>query len=230
MLRMGSIASLLERLARDDHWETSTTVERSCIPSREVECCPNHHLLRAVYINASQESVLDDDLSLFALYLEATQRQRDREFMNQFDDIAHIFQLSVAPLFLLTGVATLLNVLSGRLARIIDRARVLEKELDVPEPRHEAAIVTELCALEKRGKLIYHAVKLSTTSALLVCLVIAAVFASSMLHSLVHILVRACLSRPCLRQSQVWFSSSGRFTSQSRLRDRIAHPKTTAAT
>ena len=54
--------------------------------------------------------------------------------MNQFDKIAHIIQLSVAPVFLLTGVATLLNVLSGRLARIIDRARVLEKELDTPEP------------------------------------------------------------------------------------------------
>jgi len=102
--------------------------------------------------------------------------------MNQFDKIAHIIQLSVAPVFLLTGVPTLLNVLSGRLARIIDRARVLEKELDTPEPRHETAIVNELCTLEKRGKLIYHAVKLSTSSALLVCLVIAALFASSMLR------------------------------------------------
>jgi len=35
--------------------------------------------------------------------------------MNQLDEIAHVVQLSVAPVFLLTGVATLLNVLGGGL-------------------------------------------------------------------------------------------------------------------
>jgi hypothetical protein len=51
-------------------------------------------------------------------------------FMNEIDEIAHVIQLSIAPVFLLTGVGTLLNVLSGRLARIIDRARVLEQRLE----------------------------------------------------------------------------------------------------
>ncbi len=109
--------------------------------------------------------------------------------MSQIDEIAHLIQLSIAPVFLLTGVGTLLNVLSGRLARIIDRARVLEQRLDTPEPPHVAAIVNELRVLEKLGRLIYHAVKLSTTSALLVCLVIAALFASSMLHYPTHLIV-----------------------------------------
>lgn len=109
--------------------------------------------------------------------------------MNQIDDIAHIIQLSIAPVFLLTGVGTLLNVLSGRLARIIDRARVLEQRLEPKEAAHSDAIVTELCVLERRGKLIYHAVKLSTISALMVCFVIAALFASSMLHYSIHLIV-----------------------------------------
>jgi Protein of unknown function (DUF2721) len=102
--------------------------------------------------------------------------------MNQIDEIAHLIQLSVAPVFLLTGVGTLLNVLSGRLARIIDRARVLEQQLDTPEPPHVKTIMSELHILERRGKLIYHAIKLSTISALLVCFVVAALFASSILH------------------------------------------------
>lgn len=109
--------------------------------------------------------------------------------MNQIDDIAHIIQLSIAPVFLLTGVGTLLNVLSGRLARIIDRARVLEQRLEPKEAAHSDAIVTELCVLERRGKLIYHAVKLSTISALMVCFVIATLFASSMLHYSIHLIV-----------------------------------------
>jgi hypothetical protein len=109
--------------------------------------------------------------------------------MNQIDDIAHLIQLSIAPVFLLTGVGTLLNVLSGRLARIIDRARVLEQRLETSEPPHAAAIVNELHVLERRGKLIYHAIKLSTTSALLVCFVIAALFASSMLRYSTRLIV-----------------------------------------
>jgi membrane-associated HD superfamily phosphohydrolase len=102
--------------------------------------------------------------------------------MNQIDEIAHLIQLSVAPVFLLTGVGTLLNVLSGRLARIVDRARVLEQRLDTPDPPHAAAIGNELRVLERRGSLMYQAIKLSTMSALLVCLVIAVLFASSRLH------------------------------------------------
>jgi hypothetical protein len=109
--------------------------------------------------------------------------------MNQIDEIAHPIQLSIAPVFLLTGVGTLLNVLSGRLARIIDRARALEQRLETPESHHITAIVNELHVLQTRGRLIYHAIKLSTTSALLVCFLIAALFASSMLHYSTRLIV-----------------------------------------
>ena len=109
--------------------------------------------------------------------------------MNQIDEIAHLIQLSIAPVFLLTGVGTLLNVLSGRLARIIDRARALEQRLEAPEPNRIAAIVNELHVLERRGRLIYHAIKLSTIAALLVCFLIAVLFASSMLHHSTRLII-----------------------------------------
>lgn len=99
------------------------------------------------------------------------------------------FSFRSLPVFLLTGVGTLLNVLSGRLARIIDRARTLEQRLETKGALHPAAIVDELRVLERRGKLIYHAVKLSTISALSVCFVIALLFASSMLRFSVHVIV-----------------------------------------
>jgi len=44
-------------------------------------------------------------------------------------DIAHVIQLAIAPVFLLTGVGTLLAVLSNRLGRAVDRGRVVEKLL-----------------------------------------------------------------------------------------------------
>jgi hypothetical protein len=40
--------------------------------------------------------------------------------------IAHVIQLSIAPVFLLTAVGAMLGVLSSRLSRAVDRARTLE--------------------------------------------------------------------------------------------------------
>lgn len=40
--------------------------------------------------------------------------------------IAHVIQLAIAPVFLLTGIGSLLAVMANRLARIIDRSRWLE--------------------------------------------------------------------------------------------------------
>lgn len=37
--------------------------------------------------------------------------------------VAHVIQLAVAPVFLLTGVGTILHVMTSRLSRIIDRFR-----------------------------------------------------------------------------------------------------------
>ena len=40
-------------------------------------------------------------------------------------DIAHVIQLSVAPVFLLTAISTLIGAMNTRLGRIIDRRRVI---------------------------------------------------------------------------------------------------------
>ena len=58
--------------------------------------------------------------------------------------IAHAIQLSVAPVFLLTGVSGFLNVLANRLGRVVDRARVLEAEFTDTDHPHHRRQVTEL--------------------------------------------------------------------------------------
>ena len=45
------------------------------------------------------------------------------------DTVSHGIQLSVAPVFLLTAVSGMIGVVSGRLARIIDRARHVEQRV-----------------------------------------------------------------------------------------------------
>lgn len=90
--------------------------------------------------------------------------------------IAHVIQLAVAPVFLLTGVGALLSVMTNRLGRVIDRARVLEAQF---ANLHEAARLTataELGVLAKRARLASWAINFCTFAALLVCTVIAMLF------------------------------------------------------
>lgn len=91
-------------------------------------------------------------------------------------DISHIIQLSIAPVFLLTGVGTKLAVLTNRLARIIDRSRVLEDRLGATGGAGFAEAHAELLTLYRRAHLINRAITLSTCCGLLVCVVIAALF------------------------------------------------------
>jgi hypothetical protein len=91
----------------------------------------------------------------------------------QISDIGHVIQLAIAPVFLLTGVGTVLSVLITRLARIIDRSRVLEDRLEIGLTE---SYLEELEVLYVRSHLINYAITLATGCALMVCLVIALLF------------------------------------------------------
>ena len=90
--------------------------------------------------------------------------------------IAHVIQLSVAPVFLLSGVSAMLGVLSHRLSRIIDRARSLEMRLEGPATDRTAPLQVELTLLGRRARLVSHAISLCTICALLICAVVIGLF------------------------------------------------------
>ncbi|GLH70205.1 hypothetical protein GETHPA_17380 [Geothrix rubra] len=91
-------------------------------------------------------------------------------------DISHVIQLSVAPVFLLTSIGTILGVLSTRLARIVDRARALTERPGAPLGGRTEAVQAEMRILGRRRRLVNLALSSGTTAALLVCVSIAAVF------------------------------------------------------
>ena len=95
--------------------------------------------------------------------------------------VAHVIQLAVAPVFLLTGIGAILAVMTNRLGRVIDRARVLEERLDGASPELLASLRSDLATLSTRAKLMNRAITLCTTTALLVCTVIAILFLSAFL-------------------------------------------------
>ncbi|MES2636973.1 MAG: DUF2721 domain-containing protein [Pseudomonadota bacterium] len=92
-------------------------------------------------------------------------------------NVAHVIQLAVAPVFLLTGIGAILSVLTGRLGRLVDRFRVLnETETRLPKKQSR-----ELSILTVRATWVHWAITLCTASALFVSLVIGALFVGAVI-------------------------------------------------
>ena len=99
----------------------------------------------------------------------------------QADEMAHVIQLSVAPVFLLSGIGALLSVLSTRVGRIVDRSRhIKEKQADPSAPSHPD-IQGELDLLSRRAHWANWAISLCTTCALLICTLIVLLFVGAFL-------------------------------------------------
>lgn len=99
--------------------------------------------------------------------------------MSEVSAVARVIQLAVAPVFLLSGIGAMLAVMTNRLSRVIDRARALEGRLDGGTPAAVVALQGELAILSRRAKLVSRAITLCTTTALLICTVIAVLFLSA---------------------------------------------------
>lgn len=97
--------------------------------------------------------------------------------LSEAGSVAAAIQLSVAPVFLLAGIGAVLNMMTQRLARVIDRARAVETFLEDGEgPEAAARHRSELAALDRRMSLVNAAITACTAAALAVCAVVALLF------------------------------------------------------
>jgi Protein of unknown function (DUF2721) len=96
-----------------------------------------------------------------------------------FADVAHVIQLAVAPVFLLSGVGITLTVLTNRLARVVDRARQVETAAKGCAPTELPQHQENLRVLARRAHLMNRSITLCTICALLVCLVVVALFVNA---------------------------------------------------
>jgi hypothetical protein len=91
--------------------------------------------------------------------------------------VTHGIQLAVAPVFLLTAVSGMIGAVASRLARIIDRARVLEELMKGPvDTEFTTQARAELSMLRKRGHLSNGAIGLLTICSFLIGLTIIVLF------------------------------------------------------
>ena len=95
---------------------------------------------------------------------------------SNINSIGQVIQLSVAPVFLLAGVSAALNVLVGRLVRIVERARTTETQMKDAAEAQSAELRERLDILAKRARLISRAIALSVLCAVLVPIVVVSLF------------------------------------------------------
>lgn len=98
----------------------------------------------------------------------------------QVSQVAQTIQLALAPVFLLAGIGAFLNVCTGRLARIIDRARRVEEKILMSRGKEHDRMVGEIRVLDRRMSVVNVAIFLSVASACAVCLVVILLFAGNL--------------------------------------------------
>ena len=95
--------------------------------------------------------------------------------------VGRAIQLSVAPVFLLSGIGAMLAVMTNRLARVVDRARRVEEQLAGSTAPDREKAERDLAVMSRRAKLINLAITLCTITALFVCAVVATMFLGAFL-------------------------------------------------
>jgi len=91
--------------------------------------------------------------------------------------LAQVIQLAVAPVFLLAGLGSFLNVCTGRLARIVDRARSMEPDLLASRGKEHDRLIAELHILDKRISIVNAAIFATVLAALIISAVVVLLFA-----------------------------------------------------
>ncbi len=94
--------------------------------------------------------------------------------------VAQVIQLAVAPVFLLAGIGAFLNVCAMRLARIVERSRVVEPQLLGSRGAEHDRLQAEIRIIDRRMSLVSRAIFLSVLSAVLICLVVVLLFAGGL--------------------------------------------------
>jgi hypothetical protein len=100
-------------------------------------------------------------------------------------DIAHLIQVALTPIFLISAIGVTLNVLTSRLARIVDRARAMEDVLCQPGPQQQYEgrdLHAVLRVLARRSRYINAAITLITLSALFISFVVVMLFVNAFLR------------------------------------------------
>jgi ABC-type transporter Mla maintaining outer membrane lipid asymmetry permease subunit MlaE len=96
--------------------------------------------------------------------------------------IAQTIQLALAPVFVLVAIGNILNLLSTRLGRVVDRSRQLQEQHKQTSGAEHDMIVREIRLIDSRIALIGKAILLLVISGITIGLVVALLFIEEFLE------------------------------------------------
>ena len=82
--------------------------------------------------------------------------------LDTVESVAHVIQVALTPVFLLSGIASLLSVLSTRLARVADRVDALAEQIEADGPTDRRKLRRRLAYLRRRSHVLDAAVMMGT--------------------------------------------------------------------
>jgi hypothetical protein len=94
-----------------------------------------------------------------------------------------IIQLAITPVILISGVGALMLTLTNRMARIVDRTRVLAVQVQAAAGDDRRHLENQLTIMWRRAKLIRMAVTFAGLSMLVACVLVIAIFAAALLET-----------------------------------------------
>ena len=95
--------------------------------------------------------------------------------------IAQTIQLALAPVFVLVAIGNILNLLSSRLGRVVDRSRHLQGVHVATEGPEHDVVVAEIRMIDQRIRLITRAVSTLVVSALAIGITVSVLFLQQLL-------------------------------------------------
>ena len=112
--------------------------------------------------------------------------------------IAHTIQLALAPVFVLVAMGNIMNILSTRLGRIVDRARRLQDLHGQTVGVEHDSVVAEIRGLDRRIVLVTRAIRMLVTAGLAIGMtVLAGAFAAAVAFGA----IAGCIAKPRIRSS-----------------------------
>jgi hypothetical protein len=120
--------------------------------------------------------------------------------------IAQTIQLALAPVFVLVAMGNIMNILSTRLARVVDRSRQLQKQhVETEGPEHDK-VVWEIRILDRRIHLITRSILLLVLTGLTIGFCVALLFVEELLDvNLQQVAGAAFFLAIVLLMSALWY-------------------------
>ena len=88
---------------------------------------------------------------------------------SSLDDVAHIIQVALTPVFLLSSIGTLINVFSARLGRVSDQVDKIMEAADLSGSRNRPLADRRLKELKRRSRVLDIAVILASSGGVSTC-------------------------------------------------------------